>query len=215
MCSNYFEKLVVQARQLDDGIEKLSETWKLPHVLVGRFTGSTEEANSHIEALWNDIRKTEEGIEELLSKRNGFQSPNSVFMEEFLQETKETYQSLKEQSDFLESVLAEHGYHYENNPLDDNLNNDISNQCLLEETKHSEAAVTPNFNSNYGVKQRQQETPASNGSYTPYSIATHMTNSSALFSGDTSIHRDNLYTPFKERPQESVYSTHFYNLLKK
>ncbi|XP_076630286.1 uncharacterized protein LOC143346243 isoform X2 [Colletes latitarsis] len=199
MCSNYFENLILQARQLDDGIEKLSEIWKLPHVMVGRFTGSTEE----------------EGIE-LLSKRNGFESPNSVSMEEFLQETKETYQSLKEQSDFLESVLAEHGYHYENNPLDErNLNNDISNQCLLEETKHSEAEVTPNFNSNFGIKQGQHRTPASNGSYTPYSITTHMTNSPALFSEDISMYRELLYTPFKERPQEPVYSTHFYNLLKK
>lgn len=59
MCSNYFEKLNFKARQLDDGIEKLSKIWELPQVLVGCFTEYTEETDSHLKALWNTIEKTQ------------------------------------------------------------------------------------------------------------------------------------------------------------
>lgn len=59
MYSNYFEKLKSQARYLDDGIEKLNETWKLPSVLVGRFGECTEETESHVEAIWNTIKNTQ------------------------------------------------------------------------------------------------------------------------------------------------------------
>lgn len=44
----------------------------------------------------------------------------SIHMEEFLQETKAQYESLKEQCDNLETVFEEYGYHYdENNVLEE------------------------------------------------------------------------------------------------
>lgn len=59
MRSNNFGKLRVQARQIDDGIEKLNTTWKLPHVLIGRFAECTAESDFYTEAMWNVIKSTQ------------------------------------------------------------------------------------------------------------------------------------------------------------
>ena len=59
MYSNNFEKLIIQARQLDDGIEKLITTWKLPHVLIGCFGECTEETINYIKSVWNIIKNTQ------------------------------------------------------------------------------------------------------------------------------------------------------------
>lgn len=65
MSTNNFEKLIIQARYLDDGIEKLVATWKLPHVLIGRFAECTTETNSYVEAVWNNIKNKQVCIRQI------------------------------------------------------------------------------------------------------------------------------------------------------
>ncbi|XP_054011219.1 uncharacterized protein LOC128893886 [Hylaeus anthracinus] len=218
MCSNYFEKITFQARQLDDGIEKLTETWRRPQVIIGRFAECTEETNSHIEAVWNIIKNTQGGIQKILSERKEFESLNSVSMEQFLKETKQTYELLKEQSDSLETVLAEYGYHYENDSSKKiSMNNSsMSNEYISNDMKHLQVEVTPNIDSHYKAKREYLTTLSSNGSYISQSLATPVDNNLTLFSASTPMtNKDYTCTSFRERPEEPIYSTHFYNILKK
>lgn len=61
-------------------------------------------------------KKYQDGIEQTLSEMK----EDSIHMEEFLQETKAQYESLKEQCDNLETVFGEYGYRYdENNVLEE------------------------------------------------------------------------------------------------
>ncbi|XP_003702363.1 uncharacterized protein LOC100880375 [Megachile rotundata] len=115
MSSNYFEKIKLQARQLDDGVEKLIKTWKLPQILIGGFGECTEETDVHIGAVWNTIRNTQNGIEKVLSElKNAKDDDNETFdMEQFLQESRAEYDHLRTQCDELNNVLAEYGYHYD------------------------------------------------------------------------------------------------------
>ncbi|XP_029032986.1 uncharacterized protein LOC114871360 isoform X2 [Osmia bicornis bicornis] len=110
MSSNYFEKLKLQARQLDDNIEKLSTAWKLPQRFIGGYAKPTEETNGHIEALWNTIKNAQVEKEEI--KKQMANDSGTLDMEQFLQELTEEYNHIKTQCDNLNIVLAEYGYRY-------------------------------------------------------------------------------------------------------
>ncbi|KAF3426329.1 hypothetical protein E2986_06860 [Frieseomelitta varia] len=199
MCSNNFEKLIIQARYLDDGIEKLITTWKLPHVLVGRFTECTAETNCYIDAVWNIIKNTENGVEQILSDIKNCKLENSI--EELCQESKAEYETLKEQCDNLDSVFAEYGYQYDESNVSDETNiNDTTNsdQNSVKETENLEVEFTPNLSWKYKSKHN---VPLSN----------NITSTSS----DSSIIHNYLCTPGRERPQEPIYSRHFYDILKK
>ncbi|KOX77610.1 hypothetical protein WN51_09275 [Melipona quadrifasciata] len=185
MCSNNFEKLIIQARYLDNGIEKLITTWKLPHVLVGRFMESTAETNSYVDAVWNIIKNTENSVEQILSDIKNCKLENP--MEELIEESKAEYETLKEQCDTLDSVFAETN-------IDSTINSD---QNSVKETENLEVEFTPNLSWKYKLKQNA-------------SLSSNMT----LTSNDSSI-THNLCTPGRERPREPIYSRHFYDILKK
>ncbi|KAK1121479.1 hypothetical protein K0M31_010282 [Melipona bicolor] len=199
MCSNNFEKLIIQARYLDDGIEKLITTWKLPHVLVGRFMESTAETNCYIDAVWNIIKNTENSVEQILSNIKNCKLENS--MEELIEESKAEYETLKEQCDTLDSVFTEYGYQYDESNVSDETNIDStinSDQNSVKETENLEVEFTPNLSWKYKLKQNA-------------SLSSNIT----FTSNDSSITHNYLCTPVRERPQEPIYSRHFYDILKK
>ncbi|XP_071858668.1 uncharacterized protein [Bombus fervidus] len=176
MRSNNFGKLRVQARQIDDGIEKLNTTWKLPHVLIGRFAECTAESDFYTEAMWNVIKSTQNGIEQTLSEMK----EDSIHMEEFLQETKAQYESLKEQCDNLETVFEEYGYRYnENNVLEEsNANSTRSpDQNSVEETENLKVEFTPNLSWKCKVKENGLLS-ACKDNYKSHMLMTALTNTS-------------------------------------
>ncbi|KOC70436.1 hypothetical protein WH47_00581 [Habropoda laboriosa] len=211
MCSNYFEKLIIQARQFDNDIEKLSDTWKLPIALIGRFAECTEETNSHIEAIWSVIKNTQNGIEEILSEIKESKSEGSVNIEQFLQETKDAYESLIQECNNIESVLGEYGYHYTHNDSSDKVSVNSStsiNQHSVGNIETLEVEFTPNLS--WKCKKKQKELiPAPNDSCV---LRTFMT---SISEGTPNTYKDYTSTPVRERPQEPIYSRHFYNILKK
>ncbi|XP_076243522.1 uncharacterized protein LOC143184863 [Calliopsis andreniformis] len=157
MYSNYLEKLRLQARYLDNGIEKLNETWKLPSVLVGRFGECTEETKSHIEAVWNTIKNTQVAMEETLSKMKESELKDSVSIEQLFQTTKEEYESIKEQCDSLETVLAEYGYHYDKVDTLEPTNGNTSKECnetVVRQMENLEVEFTPNLGWKYTNKAK-------------------------------------------------------------
>ncbi|CAK9804166.1 hypothetical protein ANTPLA_LOCUS3973 [Anthophora plagiata] len=209
MYSNHFEKLIIQARQLDNGIEKLSNVWKLPHLLIGGFAECTEETNSHVEAVWNVVNNTKCGIKEILSEIE-CKSEDSGDIEQFLQKTRNEYESLKQQCNSLESVLAEYGYYYSQDDSLDKVSVNSSrstNQHSIGDIETLEVEFTPNLSWKY--KKRQNELmSASNDSCISHTFMTPI-------SEDNSIPYNHMCTPIRERPQEPIYSRHFYDLLKK
>ena len=72
-----------------------------------------------------------------------------------------------------------------------------SDQNLVKETENLEVEFTPNLSWKYKLKQN---VPLSNITST---------------SSDSSIIHNYLCTPGRERPQEPIYSRHFYDILKK
>lgn len=56
--SNYFDRLRRKTREIDEGIERLSETWRTPHLLIGGYAERTAETNACLEELWESIRSS-------------------------------------------------------------------------------------------------------------------------------------------------------------
>ncbi|KZC14685.1 hypothetical protein WN55_07351 [Dufourea novaeangliae] len=155
---NYFQKLMLQTRQIDKGIESLVEIWNRPHVFIGRFAECSEETNFHIEAIWNNIKNAQDGIEQISLKVD--ERIEDVAIEQLLQETRKEYESLKEQCDNIELVLEKYGYHHnQDNTLDEtNISTSKeSNQCTLQEiTEVTEVEFTSNLSWKHEIKQKEQ-----------------------------------------------------------
>ena len=220
MCSNYFEKHINLARDLDDGIDKLNRTWKMPQLLIGHSGECTEEIKSHIEILRNTIQSTKRKIEEDLINMKEYEFQGSESIVQLLEETEATCASLKEQCDSLETVLAEYGYHYDKNDTLDLTNGNSSKESNQHSTAGlgylEEVEFTPNLGWKCKVKQNQQSTPLSNIRSVSHTTATSLINNLSQILEDTSItYRDSVGTPIRERPQEPIYSKHFYKILKK
>lgn len=192
----------------------------MPHVLIGCFGECTEETINYIKSVWNIIKNTQNGIEEILSETKDWSIENPIHMEEFLQETRKEYETLKEDCDNLEGVFAEYGYDYNEDNEDNILNqtdktyvniNESSDQNLVEGIENLEVEFTPNLSWKCKIKQN-----GLTSTYNDNNTSHTLSNSLASISNDISItHKDFICTPGRERPQEPIYSRHFYNILKK
>jgi len=56
--SNYFDKLRLKAREIDEGTNKLAETWKIPHLLVGGYAERTAETDACLNEIWKSLQDT-------------------------------------------------------------------------------------------------------------------------------------------------------------
>lgn len=56
--SGYFGELRHKAREIDEGIDKLAETWKMPHLLVGGYAERTVETDACLDELWKSFQDT-------------------------------------------------------------------------------------------------------------------------------------------------------------
>jgi len=57
-CSNYFDRLRCKARQIDEGIDRLSEVWKTSYLMIGGYADCAAETTAYMEELWDSIRGT-------------------------------------------------------------------------------------------------------------------------------------------------------------
>lgn len=58
LCSSYFESLRDKACKIDNGIDKLSNIWNTPHLLIGGYGERSVEIDAHLDELWKSIRNT-------------------------------------------------------------------------------------------------------------------------------------------------------------
>lgn len=56
--SNYFAELRRKAHEIDESTEKLSETWKIPHLLIGGYAERTAQTNACLDEIWESLRDT-------------------------------------------------------------------------------------------------------------------------------------------------------------
>ncbi|XP_018048911.1 PREDICTED: uncharacterized protein LOC108687569 [Atta colombica] len=164
-CSNYFDRLRGKTRNIDEGIERLSDTWKTPQLLIGGYAERTIETNVYLEGLWESIRNIGVEMEKLQSKLE----PSLDKTDQLLKESQEMYKDLKEQCDNLDIVLAEYGYHYDesNDGQENHLRNDNQNpinDCAFdtEEMLDMEVEFTPNLT--WKCKTKSRESDSSNAS---------------------------------------------------
>lgn len=56
--SDYFDKLRHKAREIDMGIDKLTETWKMPQLLIGGYAERTDETDACLDELSRSLEDT-------------------------------------------------------------------------------------------------------------------------------------------------------------
>ncbi|XP_018368003.1 PREDICTED: uncharacterized protein LOC108764329 isoform X1 [Trachymyrmex cornetzi] len=164
-CSNYFDRLRSKTRNIDEGIERLSKTWKTPQLLIGGYAERTAETSVYLEGLRETIRNTGAEMEKLQSKLE----PSLDKTDQLLKQSQEMYKDLKEQCDNLDIVLAEYGYHYdesnggqENHSRNDNQNSMNGGAFDTEEILDMEVEFTPNLT--WKCKTKSRESDSSNAS---------------------------------------------------
>ncbi|XP_033342794.2 uncharacterized protein LOC117229943 isoform X1 [Megalopta genalis] len=224
MESYNFDKFITQARQLDTGIESLENVWSNPEICIGKFTERSVETDVHIEALRNSMRTVKEGIK-ATSLEVDKHIENSC-TEHVLEETRTKYESLKEQCDNIELIFEKYGYQYDKNRTDQKSANSIElseQETSQEATETVEVEFTPNLSWKYKTTCKDQSTLASNISDTSHLSTTpvlennspsridYLSSPISFLSTPISF----LSTPIRERPEEPIYSKHFYNSLKK
>ncbi|XP_076650545.1 uncharacterized protein LOC143357806 [Halictus rubicundus] len=225
---NNFKKLALQAHHLDTGIEHLSSIWDKPDIFIGHFTklssreDTSEETNVHIEALWNSIQSTQEGVETTTLEVDKYVDGST---EHILQETRKEYELLKEQCDNIELILEKYGYRYDkDNPSDQqsSTSTDTYEQETFEKAAETlEVEFTPNLSWKCKAKQKEQKTSVSNISDTSNLFTTPIPKNSTSVLKDISLSCKHylptriINTPTGEHPKESIYSKRFYNSSKK
>ncbi|XP_032665411.1 uncharacterized protein LOC116841502 isoform X2 [Odontomachus brunneus] len=139
-------RLRQQTHKIDNGIDRLSEIWKTPHLMIGGYGERTAEIDTHMKELSESIygindkmRKSRMEIELLLKETD-----------QFLDETQTLYEDLKIKCHNIGIVLAEYGYHYEEHKdsilVNDNRNDDkdYTDESILN-SKELEVEFTPNL----------------------------------------------------------------------
>ncbi|EFN67490.1 hypothetical protein EAG_02877 [Camponotus floridanus] len=148
--SNYFDKLRLKAREIDKGTNKLAETWKIPHLLVGGYAERTTETNACLNEIWKSLQDTKDKVEQIQAECK----PMIEDMNNFIKESKRTYEELKEQCENLDIVLAEYGYQYEEDQYEEDSerekhsrddNKDITNDGRVNIVFDSEIEFTPDL----------------------------------------------------------------------
>ncbi|XP_011162208.2 uncharacterized protein LOC105197499 isoform X2 [Solenopsis invicta] len=163
-CQNYFDRLRRKTREIDEGIERLTETWRTtwrtPHLLVGGYAERTAETNACLEEMWEIIRSTGDAVEKFNSELESSLDET----DRFLQESQAMYEDLKEQCNNLDIVLAEFGYHYEEdsseqeNHSQNNSQTSISDSVFItEELPDVEVEFTPNLTWKCKAKSRDSD----------------------------------------------------------
>lgn len=163
-CSNYFARLRRKTREIDGGIERLSETWRTPHLLMGGYEERTAETNACLEEMWESIRSTGDAIEKLQSEVE----PSLDETDQLLEESQALYESLKEQSNELDIVLTEYGYHYEESiDRQENHSRNGSQNCTSDSILNNEEMEVVEFTPNLTWKSSRtkfRESDTSNAS---------------------------------------------------
>lgn len=67
--SNYFDRMRYKAREIDEGINKLTQIWKTPHLLIGGYAERTDEMTAYLEELWNSTQSTDVSTQLFCTRR--------------------------------------------------------------------------------------------------------------------------------------------------
>ncbi|XP_078047318.1 uncharacterized protein LOC144475365 [Augochlora pura] len=240
MESNNFDSLIIQARQLDAGIESLDNIWSNPKISIGKFTERSAKTNARIETLWSSMRTVKEGIKATALEVD--KHIENLSIEHVLQETRMEYETLKEQCDNIELILEKYGYQYNKDQTDQESANStkLSEQETSQDaTETIEVEFTPNLSWKYKATNKDDSTSVTNKEESTSAIniidTSHLTatsqdaNSTAVSENNSPSRADYLFspisllstplsflsTPVRERPEEPIYSKHFYSSLKK
>ncbi|EFN85298.1 hypothetical protein EAI_17412 [Harpegnathos saltator] len=160
--SSYFESLQNKAYKIDNGIDRLSEIWKTPHLLIGGYGERPVEMDTYLEELWKSIRDTNDAIEKSRKKLE----LSLEKTDQFLSEAQASFEDLKTKSDNIDIVLAEYGYNYEEyKDMSESDHRNFNKNCTDEDilyTKEVEVEFTPNLTWKCKAKVKESDISISN-----------------------------------------------------
>ncbi|KAK2586419.1 hypothetical protein KPH14_010702 [Odynerus spinipes] len=184
MSVSYFEKLIVLARKLDEGIENLQDAWQIPRIFVGGCADISDETRTTIESLKKSIQCTQDDMNKLVLSTELAGAIDD--MDNIIRSAQNTYDTVKQDVDNLETVFEEYGYCYKTDDVDNSI-------C---ETKDIAVPMTENM------------------LIPPESTMLDMTLPSVQGTKKCSETQKQFLTP-RDRPEDTIYSKHFYSALKK
>ncbi|KAG7211860.1 hypothetical protein KM043_011081 [Ampulex compressa] len=212
-----FEKIVSQARQIDEGIDKLTEAWKLPNIFMRRYGECTEEKQACADSILNSIRTTQDDVQRISSEIE----KSTVSMDELFQEAKKTYEDLKDQCDDLESAFSDYSYnHYISKQTSNNTSPEIDIESNGDSEKQVETVIvelTPDLCWKQKKKIDRNLTTALTENCKSHTEMTPVQNLTSIIETPTpNARKQNAWhTPIREKPQHPLYSKHYYNALRK
>ncbi|XP_015588458.1 uncharacterized protein LOC107264569 [Cephus cinctus] len=219
MAKVYFQKLTHQAQELDAGLKTLSEIWKLHRILIRDCEADSAEAERCIRKLWTDVKSIKADIQHDVDQV----TKNSLDMDQFLNETRESFQNAKQECDEIESVFQEYGYaHSTSNSVDMTNNSSSLDSSIMAEDEMEDIDIKFTPDMKWHHRSGTYDTPISveHSSAKPpvYGIAIPVIKSLASVKENETPNVQSVeiqHTPFHSRFQEPIYSPHFYNLGKK
>ncbi|XP_011505588.1 PREDICTED: uncharacterized protein LOC105368300 [Ceratosolen solmsi marchali] len=200
MSEHYFKDIRTIGANIDEGVLKLQEAWKMPHLLLCK---SNEEDQIAARNLVENLRSELNILKKTLRESQLEITRLQKIQTQFLDETVEAIRILKEEVEDTKILFAENGY--EEEPTDENLvifnnqleslsirNNDsfVKNSDNITETSTYENALLYDSGTNDSVDND-----------------TSITNNVSVGSLQKSL--------LKEQPVKPVYSPYYYKLLKK
>ncbi|XP_048512764.1 uncharacterized protein LOC105687888 [Athalia rosae] len=126
MTENCFTSLASHARNLDSGLQELSEMWRNPLKIMGGYGANPKQADEDLQLIKAKIEK----LKNTILDDTALRAEHIAEMGEFLQESQEMYNNLDQSCKDIKTILSEFGY---NNPED----SDREDSVIKSETEYN------------------------------------------------------------------------------
>ncbi|XP_046467159.1 uncharacterized protein [Neodiprion pinetum] len=123
MTENCFTKLLKHGQKFDEGVKKLTETWRYPQRILGGYGADLKAAEASLKILKDDLSQFQKNINNDAELRKSYMSE----METFLEESQHVYEDIVQSCNDMETVLSEYGYE---NPQDESVEQSESDSVV-------------------------------------------------------------------------------------
>ncbi|KAL7303958.1 hypothetical protein TKK_0003616 [Trichogramma kaykai] len=199
---NYFEKTRAIGANLDEGIIKLQETWKMPHLLLHKNNEEDKVvAKKLVETLKNELATLRANVEQSVKEISYIKESHSAFLEE----TNNAVMTLQEDVDIIKTLFCDNGYVEESKEpeiaaINKKLEMMSVNSNVPSTTESTDENIKMFDNSSYPMIDLEQ------AGYLPISDE---------FAYDSPTHDHHERATTNNPPIEPLYSPYYYKMMKK
>ncbi|XP_046741590.1 uncharacterized protein LOC124408598 [Diprion similis] len=123
MTENCFNKLLEHGQKFDEGVKKLTETWRYPQRILGGYGADLQAAEASVKTLKADLLEFQKNVNNDAESRKS----NISEIETFLEESQHVYEDILQSCNDMETVLSEYGYE---NPQDESVEQSESDSAV-------------------------------------------------------------------------------------